>query len=95
MLVVTVVPVSHSSVSVLGEDFLSGCDCEFVESRSLSLSRKRQAFLIESQGGMSMEDSPEEVPQMSRGKMQEVDCEVDHGVGRDLPSGRKEDSVKS
>ena len=53
------------SVDALGEDFLLGSDCEFVESQSFSFSRKRQAFLIESQGGMSMENSPEEVPPAS------------------------------
>ena len=78
VLVVIFVSVSPSSVSVLGEDFLSVSDCEFVESQSFSLCRKRQAFLIQSQGGMSMEDTAEEVPPMSRRKIQEVDCGVDH-----------------
>ena len=50
----------------------------FVELQSFSLSRKRQAFLIECQGGMSMEDLPEEVPPMSRRKIQEEDRGVDH-----------------
>ena len=47
--VVTDVTVSPTSLGVLGEDFLSGSDCEFVESQSFSFSRKRQAFLVESQ----------------------------------------------
>ena len=34
--------------------------------------------LFESQGGMSVENSPEEVPPMA-GKIQEVDSGVDHG----------------
>ena len=50
--VVTDVHVSPSSVSVLGEVFLSVPDCEFVESQSFSFSRKRQAFLNECQGSM-------------------------------------------
>ena len=49
VLVVADVLVSPSSVVALGEDFLLGSDCEFVESQSFSLSGKRQAFLIESQ----------------------------------------------
>ena len=35
--VVTVVPVSPMSMGVPGEDFLSGSECEFVESQSFSL----------------------------------------------------------
>ena len=60
--VVTDVLVSHLSVGALGEDFLSGSDRQFGESRSFVLPRTRQAFRIDSQGGMSLENSPEEVP---------------------------------
>ena len=37
VLVVTDVLVYHPSMDVLGEDFVSGSDCEFVESQSFSL----------------------------------------------------------
>ena len=76
--VATDVPVSLSS-GALGEDFLSGSDREFAESQSFSLSRKWQAFLIESQGGLSMENSAEELSPTTRRKIQEVGCGVDHG----------------
>ena len=75
--VVTAVPVSPSSMCVLGEDFLSDPDCD-LSSRGPLLSGKRQAFLTESQGGMPMEKSPEEVPPITGRKIQEVDCGVDH-----------------
>ena len=50
MVVVTDVLVSLSSLGVLGDEFFSGSDCEFGESRSLSLSGERQAFFIQSRG---------------------------------------------
>ena len=62
MLVVTGVLVSSSVVRVFGEDFLSSSDCELTESQYFSPSGKRRDFLMESQGGMSMENSPAEVP---------------------------------
>ena len=40
---VTDVPVTSLSVGVLGEDPLSGSDCEFVEPQSFSFSRRSQA----------------------------------------------------
>ena len=47
---------------------------EFVEPQSFSLSGKRQAFLIDSQGGMSMASSLEEVPPITRRKIQNANC---------------------
>ena len=58
-------PVSSSSVGVLGEGSFSGSECEFVEPQS--------------NRGMSMEDSLEQVPPLTRRKVQEVDCGVGHG----------------
>ena len=79
VLVVTDVLVSFSLVGVLGAGSSLGSECEIVEPQSFSFSKKRQAFLIESQGGMSMEDSLEEVPPFTRRKVQEVDCWIGHG----------------
>ena len=78
VLVVSDVLVSPWLMGVLGEDFLSGFDREFVEWQSSSLSRKRHAVLVGSQGAMSMASSPEEVSPITRRRIQEVDC----GVGR-------------
>ena len=49
VLVVTDVLVSLLSVGVLGVDFPSDLECEFAEPQSFSVSRKRQASLLESQ----------------------------------------------
>ena len=76
VLVVTVVLVSHSLVSVLGENFTSGSDCEFVETQSFSLIK---VTFFDSQGGTSIEDTLEEVPPITRRKNQEVNIGVDHG----------------
>ena len=61
----------------LDSDSFSVSDCDFVVTQSFSFSGKRQAFLMESQGDMSMAGSPEDVPPLSRGRTQEVDCGVD------------------
>ena len=76
---VTVVLVSPLSTGFVGEGFVSGSDCELMESQSFSLSGKREAFRMESQEGMSMENSSEEVPPATRRKVHEVDCGVNHG----------------
>ena len=87
--VVTVVRVSPLSTGVLGEGSLSGSDCELVESQPSSLSSKRQAFLTESQENKSMENSSEEVPPISRRKIQEVDR---GGAPRPTPGGLVRDT---
>ena len=79
VLVVTGVLVSFSVVRVFGEDFLSSSNCELTESQYFSLSRKSRDFLMEGQGGMSMENSLAEVPPTTRRNIQEVGCGVDHG----------------
>ena len=57
MFVVLVVLVSQSIVNEFGDNVLSDTDCEIVEPQSFSLSGKRRALFIASQGGMSMEDA--------------------------------------
>ena len=57
----------------------SGYDCEFCAPQSFSLSRKRQAFLVESQGGLSVDNAPEEVPPITGRNIQEVHCGVVRG----------------
>ena len=88
---VPVVPVSPWLVEDLDFDSLSVSDCQFVVSQSFSFSRKRRAFLVESQGDMSMGGSPEDVLSLSRGRTQEVDCGVEQ-EGCALPIGRKRDA---
>ena len=53
MLVVTDVSVFPSLVSVLGDDFCAASKSDFVEPQSFSLSGKRRALFLESQGGTS------------------------------------------
>ena len=67
--VVIDVSVSPSSVGVLGEVSLSGSDCEFVESKSFSLSRKRSSELEDNQGQMGYERSPVKAPPNTRRRM--------------------------
>ena len=57
MLVVPVVLVSQSNVNEFGDNILADTDCEIVEPQPFSLSGKRRALFIASQGGMSMEDA--------------------------------------
>ena len=64
------------SVGVLGEVSLSVSDCEFVKSRSISFSRKRRAFHVESQGDINAASSLEDVQPLSRRRTQEMDCGV-------------------
>ena len=89
MLVVTGVLVSSSVVRVFGEDFLSSSNCELAESQYFAPSGKRRDFLMESQGGMSMENSPEEVPPTIGRNIQEVSCRP--RVDRGLPNSCKKD----
>ena len=77
--VVTDVLVSPLSVGVLGADFPSDLECEIAEPQSFSVSKMRQASLMESQGSMSMEDLQEGLLPIARRKIQEVDCEVGQG----------------
>ena len=72
VLVVLDVLVSLSMVSVLGEVVLSDFDCEVVEPQSVSFSRKRQAFFVDSQGGLSIEGTLEKTPPVSREKINEA-----------------------
>ena len=69
VLVVTDVSDSASSESVLGEALLSGSDCEMVEPQSFSLSQKRQAFFVGSQGDMNYDATPVKAPLASRRKI--------------------------
>ena len=57
VLVVPVVLVSKSIVNGFGDNVLSDTDYEIVEPQFFSLSGKRRALFIASQGGMSMEDA--------------------------------------
>ena len=67
----------RSSVGVLREVSLSGSDCGFVASQSFSPFRERQAVLVESEEGMSMEDTPEQTPPASKRRIQPSGLEVD------------------
>ena len=66
--------VSPLPIGFLGGGLFSGSDsdCEFVEPQSFSFSGKRCAFLVESQGDMSMAGSPEEVSPLSRRRTQKM-----------------------
>ena len=70
--------VSPWLVGDLSADSLSVSDCAFVLSQSLTFFRKRRAYLVESQGDMSVAGSPENVPPLSRRWTHEVDCGVIH-----------------
>ena len=76
----------------LGEVSLCVSDCEIVKSRSFPFSRKRRAFLMESQGDMNTASSPEDVEPFSRRRPQEVDCGVNQKMGSGLPIGCKKDA---
>ena len=78
MTVVLVVFASLADVSVIGEVVLSDSGCDFVESQPFALFRKRHAFFIERQGGMSIEGTPEKTPPASRRKILAVGCGVHH-----------------
>ena len=92
VLVVTYVSVSPSSMGVLGEDFLSGSDSEFVESQFFSLSLESvKLFLLrlESQGGMSMEDARENRRQFPKQAFRHQDLTLTEGGRRFTKRSRK------
>ena len=63
---------SHTHFS-LNADFFSDLECNIAEPQSFSVSRKRQASLME-RGSISMEDLQEGTLPFARRKIQEVDC---------------------
>ena len=56
-------------MNVIGEVILSDSDCEHTESQTFSLSRMREAFVIESQQGIHIEGTREKTPPASRRKI--------------------------
>ena len=70
---VTFVLFSPSNVSVLGEVALSDSDCEFGESQTFSLSRKREAPFVEDQEDMNIDGTPVKTHPVSRKKIRGTD----------------------
>ena len=90
VLVVIGVLVSPLSVGVLGENFVSGLECEIAEPQS-SLSRKRQASLVDCQGSMSMEDLQKGTLPLCEKEDSRSGLRSRPWVGGCLPSSRKKD----
>ena len=71
------ISVSPWSVSEREEALFSVSEVDSVAPQSFSFSRKRQAFVMESQGDLYMASSPEDVQPLSTRNIQEVDCGAD------------------
>ena len=65
---VPAVTVLFLNVHVACEAVFSDSDCEFVEPRTLSLTRKRKACCVESQENMNFDEAPVKAPPATRRK---------------------------